>query len=231
VHNKKLFVLGGFDGQKWLADLHVLDVSKLEECEIASHSVSHLLRDLSTLINNADSFPDVRFRVEGGRELVAHRAILCARSAHFRTMFGSEWRERNQPVVDFPDWSHAAFLACLTFLYTGRVHDLPPEVAVDVLSLADHLGLDGLRQLCASSLMHAIEPDTVCSLISHAHRCGAAELKAACLDFLLKRHAEVDYSSLKSEPELLVEVLGVALGGGGGGPGGPGRRGGLRSRM
>lgn len=32
----QMFVLGGFDGFKWLNDLHVLDVAKLEETEITS---------------------------------------------------------------------------------------------------------------------------------------------------------------------------------------------------
>ena len=32
----QLFVLGGFDGFKWLNDLHVLDVAKLEETEITT---------------------------------------------------------------------------------------------------------------------------------------------------------------------------------------------------
>ena len=32
----QLFVLGGFDGFKWLNDLHVLDVAKLEESEITT---------------------------------------------------------------------------------------------------------------------------------------------------------------------------------------------------
>lgn len=43
----------GFDGFKWLSDLHVLDVSKLEESEITSHSVTHLLNDFRSLVNNA----------------------------------------------------------------------------------------------------------------------------------------------------------------------------------
>jgi hypothetical protein len=222
VHSKKLFVLGGFDGVKWLSDMHVLDVSKLEESEIASHSVSHLLRDLSTLVNNAEAFPDVRFLVEG-REVYAHRAVLCARSAHFRAMFSSEFRERAQSVVELPDVSHAAFLAALAFLYTGMARDLAPDVALDVLGLADHLGLDGLRALCASSLMHSIDAGSVCSLVAHAHRCGAAELKQACLDFLLKHSgAKIDLSALKSDPDLMLEVLQLSLRarGGGGGRGG-----------
>ena len=206
VHNKHLFILGGFDGTKWLSDLHVLDVSKIEESEIVSLSVTHLLRDIASLVNNPDSFPDVKFLVEG-RELYAHKSILCARSTHFRTVFSHEWAERSAGMIEFKDWSYAAFLATLTFLYTGRCPSLNPDVAVDVLGLSDHLGLEGLRNLCSSNLMQSIESSSVCSLISYAHRFGATELKAACMEFLLKNHYEVDLSSLKGEPELMLEVL------------------------
>lgn len=213
VHSKKLFVLGGFDGVKWLADMHVLDVSKLEESEIVSHSVSSLLRDLSSLVNNADAFPDVVFLVEG-REVHAHRAVLCARSLHFRTMFSGGFKERQQSVVELPDVGHAAFVAALAFLYTGMARDLAPALALEVLGLADHFGLDGLRALCSSALMHAIDAQSVCSLVAHAHRFGAAELKQACFDFILKASPsglKIDLSALKADPELMLEVLQLSL--------------------
>ncbi len=142
----QLFVLGGFDGYKWLSDLNVLDVGKLEEtaittqvcsrppstspasltfsglrwpgrglgngnvrvacrgapsmlstaavlclvpcCAVRHQAVTSLLDDLRSLVNNRDSFPDIVFMVEG-REVFAHKALLCCRSRHFRAMFNS----------------------------------------------------------------------------------------------------------------------------------------------
>ena len=72
--------------------MHVLDVGRVEESAITLSSVSALLSDLSTLVNNADSFPDVTFVVEDA-PVYAHKAILCARSQHFRSMFTSGMRE------------------------------------------------------------------------------------------------------------------------------------------
>ncbi len=86
--SKKLFVLGGFDGFKWLNDLHILDVGKLEETAITSQSVDSLLTHLRSMLNNKDALPDVTFMVEG-RPIFAHRALLAARSEHFRGMFTS----------------------------------------------------------------------------------------------------------------------------------------------
>lgn len=120
-------------------------------------------------------------------------------------------QESTAKAIEYKDWSAPAFTAMLEFLYTGSVRDLTAQTALDVMGLADHTGLDGLRQLCASSLMHAIDGTSVCELISHAHRCGAAELKQACLEYILKHHSQVDLGSLKTEPELLLEVLQIAF--------------------
>ncbi len=40
------------------------------------------------LVNNRDMFPDITFLVEG-KEVFAHKAVLCSRSRHFRAMFNS----------------------------------------------------------------------------------------------------------------------------------------------
>ena len=139
---------GGFDGFKWLSDCHVLDVGKLEEQSIAHASLGSLLSDLGTLVNNPDSFPDVSFTV-GGRPVYAHKvgeeevlplacsrahvlsapasrpqSILAARSAHFRAMFASGFREGREQAapIDYGDqWSSSAFVLLLEFLYTGTV--------------------------------------------------------------------------------------------------------------
>ena len=88
VGNKKLFVLGGFDGFKWLNDLHVLDVGKLEESAITNKAVTSLLLNLRRMLNNPAMFPDVTFMVED-KPIYAHRALLAARSDHFHAMFTS----------------------------------------------------------------------------------------------------------------------------------------------
>jgi hypothetical protein len=61
-------VLGGFDGFKWLNDLHILDVAKLEETEITSQvplscvvCVGHLKRIVVVLAATGRQCFAVRF--------------------------------------------------------------------------------------------------------------------------------------------------------------------------
>lgn len=60
---KKLFIFGGFDGCKWLNDICILDIGKLEENEINNEAVNSLINNMRKLINNS-MFADVIFKVE-----------------------------------------------------------------------------------------------------------------------------------------------------------------------
>jgi hypothetical protein len=209
VSSKRLFILGGFDGYRWLRDLHVLDVSQMEASAITQTSVGRLLGDLRGMVNNPDSFPDVTFLVEGKR-VYAHRGMLAGRSEHFRAMFASGMRESSGEDIVMPDWKYTPFVAMVEFLYTGSVRVLEPQVAVDLMALADHNGLEALKELCQSSLSHSVDDSTVTQLLCSAHHCGAYELKRHCMRYLMAhRHVLDDPAAatlLQSEPELLMEI-------------------------
>ena len=76
VGSKKLYILGGFDGFKWLNDLHVLDVGQLEKSTLKKQATDTLLGNMRLLLNNPDMFPDVIFIIEN-RKIYAHKAILA----------------------------------------------------------------------------------------------------------------------------------------------------------
>lgn len=214
VGSKSIAVTGGFDGHRWLplADVTVLDVAKLEATAITSAAVSSLLGDLRSLLDNEDMFPDVTFLV-GGKKVHGHRAILAARSPHFAAMFSSGMRESREKEVPIEEWSHGAFLGLLEFLYTGSLAELSPEVAVELMGLADHSGVDGLKALCEAKLVHALDTGNVAALFSTAHRYGALELKKHCLAFILSNTKDVSkhLDALQSEPALLMEITKESL--------------------
>ena len=64
IGTKQLFIFGGFDGCKWLNDICILDIGKLEENEINNEAVSNLITNMRKIINNP-TFSDVVFNVEG----------------------------------------------------------------------------------------------------------------------------------------------------------------------
>lgn len=117
--------------------------------------------------------------------------------------------------IAVPDWSHAAFLTMLEWLYTGStVHELSPEVALDVLGLSDALCLHGLRKLAESVLQHALDATSVCTILAAAHRHGAVELKSMCVEYLIstvQEDGDVDLSPLEGVEGLLVDITKTLL--------------------
>jgi len=59
-----LYIFGGFDGNKWLNDVYILDVVKLEDNAIAVEASVNLAFNMKKLVNN-DTCSDITFVVEG----------------------------------------------------------------------------------------------------------------------------------------------------------------------
>ena len=91
IATKQLFIFGGFDGCKWLNDICILDIGKLEANEISSEAVTNLITNMRKLLN-ANEFADVVFMVEG-KPIYGHKAILSSQCEHFRAMFSSGMKE------------------------------------------------------------------------------------------------------------------------------------------
>eukprot|EP00501_MAST-03F_sp_TOSAG23-6_P001180 GSMAST32.ASY1.ANO1.1224.1 assembled CDS len=211
---QKVYIFGGFDGHKWLNDLHVLDAGKFEKTLLIDRSISKLLINLRLLLNNECMFSDIRFLVED-RAIYAHKAILAVQCDHFNAMFGSGMKESTAEEIVIPGWEYAPFLCLLEFLYTGTVAEFSLTIAVALLPLADHYTLDRLRLLCESVLVHNVDQDNVCTLFVSAHRSGALELKKRCLSFILNNFEGVSstasFNQLSEEPSLLVEVFEILI--------------------
>merc|ERR1712014_379642 len=84
----------------------------------------------------------------------------------------------------------------------------------EVLGLADHYTLDGLKHVCENVLVHSVEIDNACALLRHADQFMAHGLKRYCLAFILKNFDQVAYTQsfdeLGSMPSLLLEVTRAA---------------------
>ena len=209
VGSQKLYIFGGFDGFKWRDDMHVLDVGKLEEREITSNATSHLLENMKRLLGNEKLFPDVTFIVEG-KPLHAHRAILAAQCDQFYAMFMSGMKESRETEIRIPNWSHSAFRSMLEFLYTGSVDDFGPDIAVDLLGLADQYTLAALKSLCENVLIQNVDAENCCMLFRCGHRFSAMHLKGYTMNYIIDHFEHVTltggFEELSNEPQLLLEV-------------------------
>jgi len=98
----------------------------------------------------------------------------------------------------------------MEYLYTGSIVNFNPRVALDLLGLADAYMLEGLKYLCENTLMINVDNDNVFTLLIHANKYSAAELKKFCQTHLIKNFSEVSqtkaFEELEYYPSLLMEV-------------------------
>ena len=206
VHENSLYVFGGYNGVTVLNDFYQFRFKPV------SIPPSALVRDLSKMINNAE-LSDVVFLVEG-KNVFCNRSILAVRSEYFRVMlFSGGMRESYLPSVpiEIGEISYVVFLKVLEFLYTDTVHDITLETAFHLLIASERFMLDRLKALCEDIMRRDVNENNVIEILVASHRYHATGLKNIAMDFILKNNAQpsimIGISDLKSEPDLLVEII------------------------
>lgn len=150
---------------------------------------------LKDLFNNKD-LADVIFLVQG-KQIYAHKLVLCLSSQVYRAMFLNNFKEKNDSLVEInvPNCSYDVFLLVLEYMYTGNIdlslHEATPrgmsdsiEQTLAILELADHLLLDHLKERCERALLHAINVTSIEFLMQFAQQSNAKCLEAICCHFL-----------------------------------------------
>ena len=108
IGTNQLFIFGGFDGCKWLNDICVLDIGKMEVNEITGEATTTLIENMRKIIN-AEVHSDICFIIEG-KPLYGHKAILQAQCDHFRAMFTNGMKESTSSKIEIEGWSYSSFL-------------------------------------------------------------------------------------------------------------------------
>ena len=111
--------------------------------------------------------------VVGEEMFPAHKAVLCAASKYFDTMFSSSFIEAISSEVKI-DGNGDAFRRLLDFAYSGELR-LTLEVYMDVLELAGYLQISHALKLCASGLTKLSRDGGVCMDV--ALRAGVFAIK------------------------------------------------------
>ncbi|XP_005223221.1 ankyrin repeat and BTB/POZ domain-containing protein 1 isoform X1 [Bos indicus x Bos taurus] len=173
------------------ADLQLReDLALLADCALPPE----LRGDLGELpfpCDGLSSCPDVCFRV-GGYDFLCHKAFFCGRSEYFRALLDDHFQESEQleasgglPAVTLHSVSPEVFTHVLYYVYSDHT-ELPPELAYDVLSVADMYLLPGLKQLCGRSLAQLLDEDSVVGVWRVAKLFGLARLEDQCTKYMAR---------------------------------------------
>ena len=80
--------------------------------------------------------------------------------------------------MPIPDVSHEVFLSILTFLYTGKVGEVPPAMAVELLGAANLYNIEPLKRLCADAIARGLCVDNVAYVLQAADAYAALQLRS-----------------------------------------------------
>ncbi|CAG9816326.1 unnamed protein product [Phaedon cochleariae] len=96
--------------------------------------------------------PDVVVEVEG-HKLKAHKCILASRCQYFAALLSGNWLDKSGNVISLQGFSYESVYFALCHIYSGAAH-VPDSISlVELASLADTLGLEGLKEV----VEHALE--------------------------------------------------------------------------
>eukprot|EP00591_Stephanopyxis_turris_P014526 CAMPEP_0195540988 /NCGR_PEP_ID=MMETSP0794_2-20130614/50854_1 /TAXON_ID=515487 /ORGANISM="Stephanopyxis turris, Strain CCMP 815" /LENGTH=593 /DNA_ID=CAMNT_0040675071 /DNA_START=14 /DNA_END=1792 /DNA_ORIENTATION=+ len=219
VYENSLYIFGGYNGVTVLNDFYKFRLKPV------SIPPPLLCEDLHRLINQ-EEYADVTFLVEG-QEVHANRAILAVRSEFFRALLFNHmgmresltWKKNDEDpnsdgrrgTIELKDVSHEVFLKVMEYLYTDSVRDITLDISIPLLIMSERFMLDRLKGLCEDSIRQDISVDNVIGVFIASHRHHASGLKDIALDFILKNIKDPaimhGLADLKSEPDLLVEII------------------------
>jgi hypothetical protein len=206
VYKNNLYIFCGYNGSSVMNDMY--------KCRLQPICVprSSLVDDFRRLLNDSNT-SDVCFLVES-KEIYAHRAVLAVRSQYFQAMlFNGHMSESSNghTPIEISDMSYRTFLKVLEFLYTDTVIDVSPELGIHILIASELFLLDRLKAICEDIIRNEINLDNVTSILLASHRHNATGLKEIALEYILqnlsKKHIQDGLNDLKSEPDLLVDII------------------------
>ncbi|XP_018572131.1 uncharacterized protein LOC108911636 [Anoplophora glabripennis] len=95
--------------------------------------------------------PDVTVEVEG-HKLKAHKCILASRCQYFAALLSGNWLEKSGNVISLQGFTYESVYFSLCHIYSGAAH-VPDSISlVELASLADMLGLEGLKEVVEHAL-------------------------------------------------------------------------------
>ncbi|PNW84405.1 hypothetical protein CHLRE_03g144284v5 [Chlamydomonas reinhardtii] len=183
--------------------------------------------DLAGLLASGEG-ADVTLVVDG-EEFKAHKFLLEARSAFFRSLLNNDMREGLEGRAVVHDVRAPVFRLLLHYVYTDALPEgmedsgLEVEVAQHLLAAADSMQLERLRRIAERRLTECVDVESVAFTLALADRNHAAELKRVCLDYVGRNLAAVmkteGYSHMVAScPGLQGEILSTLAALGGAGP-------------
>lgn len=151
-----------------------------------------------------------------GREFLAHRNILKARSPVFASVFQDNIMENATGTVEIDDCDSSSFSDFLCFLYCGEIGMISQENVFSLFTAADKYEVLDLRAKCVEFMKNNLSINTFCDTIMLALRYSETDLFNLTTDYFAKNAQKIVvtpewHSFLAEHPtesnKLLIKLL------------------------
>jgi hypothetical protein len=167
-----------------------------------------LANDFKKLLLSTD-FSDVKFEVEG-KQVDAHRNILTARSAYFKSFLCDNLKaDRLLKPIRIDNITYAAFKSLVTFLYTNQIEEKThPLIVCELMRASEWYNIENLATSCYLYIEECLGVDNVLDVYKSSTSTepvlgGIVDL---CLDFISLHFPLIidkdDFKSL-SQPDII----------------------------
>ncbi|KAI4301204.1 hypothetical protein L6164_034505 [Bauhinia variegata] len=196
VHEKLVF--GAWlkyekQGEELIADLLATCGKCAEEfgpIDVASHlpfavNVSSQERNL---MNGNHISRNVIFTI-GNEKIICDRQRISELSAPFHAMLKGYFSESHSETIDLSanNISPSGLRAIRDFSLTGNLHDVPPNLLLEILVFANKYCCEGLKDACDRKLASLVSSkEDAVELIEYALEENSSVLAASCLQVLLR---------------------------------------------
>ncbi|XP_049796805.1 protein roadkill-like isoform X3 [Schistocerca nitens] len=137
--------------------------------------------DLGALLDAEDGA--IVTMIAGETRLMAHKAVLSARSPVLAAMFQHDMLEASSGQVTIPDVEGEVLRQVLTYMYTLQAPKLP-SMAPQLLAVADKYCLSALKSLCEQQVIAQLAVDNAAAAAVLAVRYSCQNLTAAAIAFV-----------------------------------------------
>lgn len=142
-----------------------------------------LCKDLENLFVS-QKYTDVVLEAEG-KEIRAHKGIICSRSAVFDSMFSHDLLESQENTVKIVDTEFEILQELIRYIYCDRVEDLE-KVALQLYTAADKYEIEDLQRICKDFLMKNLNADIVVEVLVLADCHSSDDLRECAEKYLIK---------------------------------------------
>lgn len=193
------------EGAATVENVNTFGLSSKPETEIPQRS---LPENLSSFEN--EEFSDITFSV-GGKDILAHKKILAAKSPLFAATFKCKVEESKPNRVVITDMKYEVFREMLRYIYTGKSSNIE-TMAEDLLAAAGKYDLSELKKMCETVLCSRLTVTNAADLLVLSDMHCAKQLKAQAICFINKCAKEVmltpTWKNMSlNHPHVIIEAL------------------------